>query len=110
MVSFRSLLYAHAFVGMSAVSNAQTPSSLPDFLATSATRIELYRKTNATVRVIDDSGVPVRGATIKVEQLRHKFLFGCNAFPLLNNAEKDREAQYETKLTEILNYATLGYY
>jgi endo-1,4-beta-xylanase len=73
-------------------------------------RIDQYRKTNATIRVIDDSGVPVRGATVKIEQLRHKFLFGCNAFPLLNDPEKDREAQYETRFVDLFNYATLGFY
>lgn len=86
----------------------QSPNTDP--LKDADTRIEQLRKTDFTVRVIDASGVPIPDATVKVEQLRHKFLFGCNAFPLLTHTEVDMEAKYEHLFTDLFNYATLGFY
>jgi len=39
-------------------------------------RIEKYRKTELTVRVVDADGKPVPGAKVRVEQQRHAFGFG----------------------------------
>src|SRR5262249_30749493 len=71
-------------------SGAQSLNAAP--LKDADARIEQPRKPDFTVRVVDDSGVPVPDAPVRVEQIRHKFLFGCNAFPLLNHTEVDMEA------------------
>lgn len=81
-----------------------------EILAGAAARIEKYRKADAVVRVVDRVGEPVEGAAVHVEQLRHAFLFGCNAFPLLNIADPKQEATYEREFTALFNYATLGFY
>jgi len=73
-------------------------------------RIERYRKAEAVVRVTDRNGKPVPGARVRIQQVRHAFLFGANAFPLLGYAEPEREALYEKRFTDLLNYATLGFY
>jgi GH35 family endo-1,4-beta-xylanase len=47
---------------------------------------------------------------VTVRQVRHKFLFGCNAF-LLSPQDQSREQQdYQERFTAIFNYATLGFY
>jgi GH35 family endo-1,4-beta-xylanase len=45
-----------------------------------------------------------------VEQTRHAFLFGCNAFPLLGWEDPKQEAAYEQAFIGLFNYATLGFY
>lgn len=42
-------------------------------------RIEQYRKGNASIRVTDREGIPVKGL-VKIRQQEHEFLFGSNAF------------------------------
>ena len=79
-------------------------------LDTADERIEQHRKADAVVRVTDDAGRPVSGATVHVEQTRHAFLFGCNAFPLLTWDDPEQEAAYERAFTDLMNYATLGFY
>ena len=73
-------------------------------------RIEKIRKGDATIVVVDAHGKPVAGAHIKVEQTRHRFLFGANAFPLLGDADPQRRELFERRFTDLLNYATLGFY
>jgi GH35 family endo-1,4-beta-xylanase len=81
-----------------------------DILSTAQARIERYRKSDAVVRVVDGAGAPVSGARVKVEQIRHAFLFGCNAFPVLGYDDAKLEQAYEEQFAALFNYATLGFY
>jgi len=81
-----------------------------NILSTAETRIERHRKADATVRVVDGAGKPVAGARVAVEQTRHAFLFGANAFPVLSYHDPKLEAAYEEEFSALLNYATLGFY
>lgn len=73
-------------------------------------RIERLRKADAEVMVRDGAGKPVAGARVEVEQLRHDFLFGCNAFPVLNTPDPKKEETFEREFSALFNYATLGFY
>ena len=73
-------------------------------------RVERYRKSDAVFRVVDGKGTPVPGAAVHVEQLRHAFLFGCNAFSVLGYQDAKMEETYEREFAALLNYATLGFY
>ena len=65
-------------------------------------------------------GRPVGGASVRVEQRSHAFLFGCNAFDLLNeesayHAMAEAEAtgarkEFLKRFGEIFNFATLPFY
>jgi len=79
-------------------------------LAGADERIEKRRKADATVRVVDAAGKPLPGVRVKVEQLSHEFLFGCNAFPVLGYEDPRMEGTYQREFTALLNYATLGFY
>lgn len=72
-----------------------------------AKRIEKYRKTDLTVRVIDAAGEPVAGATVSIEQQSHAFPFGTavNARLLLKQ-NPDSEA-YRNRIVELFNTATI---
>src|SRR5437667_43658 len=92
----------------------QTPvpptASEQTILGGAEARIEQYRKADAIVLVEDGHGEPIPGARIKVEQLGHSFLFGCNAFPLLQQTSVNREELYQREFAALFNYATLGFY
>ncbi|MBN1341992.1 MAG: endo-1,4-beta-xylanase [Phycisphaerae bacterium] len=73
-------------------------------------RIEKHRKGDAVVRVVDASGKPVSGATVRVEQTRHAFLFGSNIFMWGRCRTPEQNQAYQRRFAEVLNYATLPYY
>lgn len=70
-------------------------------------RIERLRKADATVLVLDRQGRPVPNVRVKVEQVRHAFLFGCAAISLLKHADPAIEQEYQKRFGDLFNYATL---
>ena len=73
-------------------------------------RIEKYRKGTLSVRVVDKNGRAVPGATVRIAQTRHAFLFGCNLFGLDLGNSSPVQAAYRTQFTGLFNYATLPFY
>jgi GH35 family endo-1,4-beta-xylanase len=55
-------------------------------------------------------GQPIPGAEVRVEQLQHDFLFGCNFFAFERCGEPAAEAAYRRQFAALFNYATLGFY
>ena len=78
--------------------------------AGAAARIEQHRKADTFVRVVDSRGRPVVGATVRIEQTRHAFLFGCNIFLWGRVGDTVDETAYRKQFAELLNYATLPFY
>lgn len=72
--------------------------------AEAAARIEQYRKANYTVRVVDPTGAPVAGATVRVRLRRHAFPFGTAfvASRVMDPGLGDN-AIYRAKLLELFN-------
>jgi len=75
-----------------------------------AARIRRHRTAEATLTVTDASGRPLAGAAVIVGQVRHKFLFGCNAYMLGRCRTPAEEKAYRRRFAELLNYATLPFY
>ncbi len=73
-------------------------------------QIERNRKSDATLRVVDAAGSPVAGASIRVEQTRHDFLFGCNIYRFDRFRNRADNAAYKRRFEELLNAATVGFY
>ncbi len=73
-------------------------------------RIERYRKGTLTVRVVGRDGRPVPGASVRLTQTRHAFLFGCNFFGLDLADTSPSQKAYQSEFTGLLNYATLPFY
>jgi GH35 family endo-1,4-beta-xylanase len=74
-------------------------------------RIEKHRKGDAVLRFTGADGKPLKtGSTVKIQQTRHKFLFGCNIFKLGRCRTAEDNAAYERHFAELLNYATLPFY
>ena len=74
-------------------------------------RIEKHRKGEATLKVIDAGGRPLRsGLPVTIEQKQHKFLFGCNIFKLGRCRAPEDNILYEKRFAALLNFATLPFY
>jgi len=74
-------------------------------------RIEKYRKGNAVLKLAGPDGKPLRnGLAVKIDQKRHKFLFGCNIFKLGRCSTPEGNAAYEKRFAALLNFATLPFY
>ena len=95
--------------GWSAEQTAPGPSD-DEILAQAKARIARHRQGDGVVTVRGADGKPISGAAVKVEQLRHDFLFGCNFFMFARFKEAEREEEYRGRFATLLNYATLGFY
>jgi GH35 family endo-1,4-beta-xylanase len=74
-------------------------------------RIEECRKGDATLRLVTTDGKPLdSGLIVRIEQTRHKFLFGCNIFKLGACRTPEDNATYEKHFAALLNFATLPFY
>lgn len=96
-----------------------------ELLATADSRIEKIRKADADISVTDRRGRPVRDARVRIEQVRHRFLFGAQILPLyqykpeelFTPAQKltpplvtgERKRVYEERFKDLFNFATLGF-
>jgi len=80
-------------------------------LAAAEERIEKHRKADADLRILGPDGKQLRdGLPVRIEQTRHKFLFGCNLFKLHRCRSPQDNADYERHFAEMLNFATLPFY
>jgi len=74
-------------------------------------RIEKHRKGDAVLKLAGPDGKPLQnGLAVKIEQKRHKFLFGCNIFKLGRCSTPEGNAAYEERFAALLNFATLPFY
>jgi len=80
-------------------------------------RIQQHRTAEITLTVLDATGRPTANASVTIEMVRHKFLFGCNAFGLGGDVFAPGEfgiqalsERYAERFAALLNYATLPFY
>lgn len=81
------------------------------YLAKAQRNIELYRKQDAVIQILDGSGRPIPGAEIDINQVQHDFLFGCILFPLTGHslAAGEREL-YQERFLGLFNLGILPFY
>ena len=72
--------------------------------------IELYRKGNAKLKVVDGEGNPVPNAKIKLKQKSHEFRFGANIFMLDEFEAEEKNEKYKKAFSDVFNMATLPFY
>jgi GH35 family endo-1,4-beta-xylanase len=89
---------------------ANAPRNDEDLLAQARERILKHRRSEGVILVRNAAGKPVPGASVKVEQQRHEFLFGCNFFRFARINDPQREQEYRSRFEGVFNFATLGFY
>jgi endo-1,4-beta-xylanase len=90
----------------------QKPSQTNEAVLSQAEeRIRKCRMGVASLRLIGPDGTPLPpGVGLRIDQKRHKFLFGCNIFKLGRCPTPQDNAAYEKQFADLLNYATLPFY
>ncbi|MHC4982780.1 MAG: endo-1,4-beta-xylanase [Planctomycetota bacterium] len=73
-------------------------------------RIRKHRTAEVTLTVTDADGEPLGNTAVTVRQVRHKFLFGCNAIPLDPASDSKLQRDYRKRFAGLLNFATLPFY
>jgi GH35 family endo-1,4-beta-xylanase len=92
------------------VSGQAQPPTGERILAEAPARIEKFRKADGQIVVQDTAGKPVAQATVRLEQKRHAFLFGCNIFQWGRIEDPQLQGAYLEKFAALLNFATLPFY
>ncbi len=82
-----------------------------------AARIEKHRKGDVQLSLVGHDETPLAGATVRVRQVRHEFLFGGSVFPLVYELQKgnlklplgegEPLQHFGRRYAELLNFATL---
>ncbi|MCG3181158.1 MAG: Anti-sigma-I factor RsgI6 [Phycisphaerae bacterium] len=73
-------------------------------------RILACRTADAMLTVTDAAGKPLADADVVVRMVRHKFLFGANAFMADHCRTPAEQETYRKEFADLLNYATLPFY
>ncbi len=69
--------------------------------AEAAVRIDSLRKATLTLKVLDDQGMPIAGAAITLEMLRHEFAFGSAVTPRRLAGNDSYDPVYEEKILDL---------
>jgi len=72
-------------------------------------RVEKHRKSDGVIVVRGADGKPVANAPVAIEQLRHDFLFGSDAFMSGRIRETEREAWFHLRFPALFNDAAFGF-
>jgi len=79
-------------------------------LAEAERSIRRHRQSSGTVRVSTPDGQPLSGVRVRVEQMRHEFLFGANCYLWNEAADSQVQQEYRRRFASLFNLATLGFY
>ncbi|MBR4501502.1 MAG: endo-1,4-beta-xylanase [Clostridia bacterium] len=75
-----------------------------------------HRQASARLRILDFDGTPAANRPVTVDQVSHRFLFGCGAFDavaLMQTQDEDRRTFLKERIDKwfsLFNYGTLPFY
>ena len=75
-----------------------------------------HRKSTIRLQILNADGTPAANQTVKLDQISHRFLFGCGAFDTLamlstdNDEERKFLEERVDKWLRLFNYGTLPFY
>ena len=75
-----------------------------------------HRKAEARLRILNPDGTPAAGRSVRVDQVSHRFLFGCGAFDaveLMKTQDEQKRAFLSDRMEKwfgLFNYGTLPFY
>jgi endo-1,4-beta-xylanase len=99
------------FAALCAISGAAQSISSDDIVRGADQRIERFRKGNLVLALTDQKGNRLGpGSHVRIEQVRHKFLFGANLFRFGKIDQPGQEALYRERFADLMNYATAPFY
>jgi endo-1,4-beta-xylanase len=72
-------------------------------------RIERYRKSDVSVVVTDAHGIPITDAQVKIDQVRHAFLFGAYLDNWETYSDPHLTEDYRKQFAEVFNLAAVPF-
>ena len=75
-----------------------------------------HRKAEARLRLLNPDGTPAAKLPVQIDQVSHRFLFGCGAFdavPLMSTADEGQRGLLQERMEkwlQLFNYGTLPFY
>ncbi len=75
-----------------------------------------HRQAEARLRLLGPNGAPAANQPVRIDQVSHRFLFGCGAFdalPLANMPDGPRKEKLQKRMEKwlaLFNYGTLPFY
>ncbi|MBR2660127.1 MAG: endo-1,4-beta-xylanase [Clostridiales bacterium] len=75
-----------------------------------------HRKASARLQILNPDGSPAAGRSVRVDQVSHRFLFGCGAFDaveLMKTQDEPKQAFLRDRMEKwfgLFNYGTLPFY
>ena len=98
-------------VSLWTIADVRADMSKEDILEKADERILENRTAEQVLRLTGPDGKALQtGSTARIEQRRHKFLFGCNIFKLNRCETPQDNTAYAKYYSELFNYATLPFY
>lgn len=113
MKSFKFFLIVAGLFLVNFLLRAQTGSTLSavDVFKLAEDNIEMYRKGDVLISVVNERGKPLKGASISVKQTTQDFLFGALLFDLTSNKiDPEREKLFKERFLELFNYGIIPFY
>jgi endo-1,4-beta-xylanase len=89
---------------------SRSETSEAALIAQARKQIAEHRIGKGIIQLRGTDGKALRGANIKIEQVRHEFLFGSNILMFGRHGDAQLEQDYRNRFKELLNFATLGFY
>ena len=81
-----------------------------ELMQEAAANIEKYRKGDVEIFFRDESGKPLRNASVEITQVGSDFLVGCTIFPLVRGSDAYRPEQFKQVFADIFNFAVFPFY
>lgn len=79
-------------------------------LAQTSANIDVLRKTDAALYVVDRFGVAIPNAQVTITQTSHDFKFGANLFGAARQGTPELNDLYASRFTKLFNYGTAPFY
>jgi len=119
MAVFRIMISRRRYLQLSSLAGAGACMGVPTTLQAhpgpllegADERIEKHRKGDVVLRpTMPDGRAMPSGTRVRIELLRHRFLFGCNLFKLGQCRTDAQNVAYSERFSELMNFATLPFY
>ncbi len=106
----RDLLGGLASMGILGSLGRRDESANQEALKEARDRILKHRRSQVRLILRTRDGRPLPNAKVRLSQVRHRFLFGCNIFLWGRVGQHDLEEAYRERFASVFNYATLPFY